>query len=127
MTLHVVYDHRCPQCSAFYIPFDQDVPCPNCGAVEAERFDYVPQAAASLRYNLETQGSYVPAAWWVGSLGDHLLHLLFSVFEQYRKQEAVDFSEFASIYLSSLKWGDQPYLRQHVLDIALRVYDALDA
>ena len=126
MTLHVVYDHKCAQCGAVYIPYDHAVPCPNCGVIEAHRFDYIPQATASLRYNFQTSGSYIPAAWWIGSLGDYCLHLLFHLFENFRKQAAqVDISEFASIFLSGLSWGDQRYLRQHVLGIALRVHEAL--
>ena len=86
MTLHVHYDHQCPNCMAYYIPYDKDVPCPCCGFVEQERFDFIPQAAMSAHYNLETQGSYVPGAWYTGSLGDHILSLLFPLLEKYRTE-----------------------------------------
>ena len=126
MTLHVVYNHECPKCQAHYIPYD-DISCPNCGWHEEERFDYIPQAAGSVKYNLRRYGSYVPPAWWVGSLGDHILHILFYVFENYRQQtDTKDFSEYASIYLSRVNWGDQSYLRNHLAAIALRVHDEME-
>lgn len=126
MTLHAVYDHQCPQCEAFYIPYDDDVPCPNCGEIEEERFDYVSKATASLRYNLKMTESYMPAAWWVGSLGDHILYVLFQLFERYRNEEPnMDFEAFADDVLSTYQWGEQKYLMRHIYTIALRVREEL--
>ncbi|WXG46619.1 MAG: hypothetical protein WED05_08190 [Candidatus Atabeyarchaeum deiterrae] len=62
MTLHINYDHQCPKCEAYYIPYD-DVPCPRCGLVEKERFDHITRATRSLLFNLDNYGSYVPPAW----------------------------------------------------------------
>ncbi len=127
MTLHVVYDHACEHCGAFYIPYDREVPCPNCGAVEEERFDYIPQAVQSLRFNKRRGGTYMPPAWWVGSLGDHILRLLFSLFDAYESREANEgFAEFAASYLADMNWGDQGYLEKHVLAIAIRIQPELD-
>jgi hypothetical protein len=127
MTLHVVYTHECPQCEAFYIPYDQAIPCPRCGVVEAERFDYIPQAAASMQYNLEAGGSYTPGAWWVGSLGDHILSILFSLFDAYRQQPQTNFADFARNTLSSMRWGDQAYLEGHIVGIAVRIHQELES
>ncbi len=128
MTLHIPYSHQCGSCQAFYIPYDETVPCPRCGTVETERFPYIPQAAGSVRFNLDSYGSYVPPAWYTGSLGDHILYILFNLFEGHRQQgESVDFTEFSAIMLGRMDWGDQAYLRQHVQDIALRVYPLLKA
>jgi hypothetical protein len=121
MTLHVVYNHQCASCQAFYIPYD-GVPCPRCGVVVEERFDYIPEAAASMRFNKDSGGSYTPGAWWVGSLGDHILSLLFGLFDAYDAHEGdQSFEEFATEYLGRMQWGDQEYLRDHVRGIALRV------
>jgi hypothetical protein len=121
MTLHVVYSHQCGHCAAFYIPYDA-VPCPRCGTVEQERFDYIPQAAASMRYNKEGGGSYTPPAWWVGSLGDHILSLLFGLFDGYETAgPGQGFESYLSERLAAMRWGDQEYLRDHVRDIALRI------
>ena len=61
MTKHVDYTHTCPECGALYIRYDNDVPCPQCGLVEEERFNFIPAAVASARFNLES-GHYVPGA-----------------------------------------------------------------
>ena len=125
MTLHVVYSYNCPQCDAHYIPYAADVVCPRCGSPSTETFDYIPQAAQSIAYNLGRYGTYIPPAWWVGSLGDHILHTLFPVFETFRLQTMTDFSAFAATYLSGLNWGDQLYLRDHVITIAVLVHDEM--
>ena len=31
MSLHIMYDHQCAKCEAFYIPYEEGVTCPNCG------------------------------------------------------------------------------------------------
>lgn len=126
MTLHVVYSYNCPECDANYIPYAAGVVCPRCGSDATETFDYIPQAAESINYNLALYGSYMPIAWWVGSLGDHILHILFPIFEDFRLQNATtDFSEFASIQLDAADWGDQTYLRDHIISIAVLVYDEM--
>ncbi len=128
MTLHIQYDHRCPSCAAFYIPYDADVPCPQCGLLEEERFDYIPQATASMMFNKQRYGSYIPPAWYKGSLGDHILYLLFRLFAWYEeKTPSTDFNEFASEALSNMQWGDQQYLRGHVQGIALRIHQNMQA
>lgn len=125
MTLHVVYSHECPNCKAYYIPYDTDVPCPKCGTVEEERFDYIPQAAASMRYNMESYGSYTPGAWWVGSLGDHILRLMFGIFDAYKAEKEKAFEQFLDQRLAQMEWGDQEYMRAHLRGIALRVRQEL--
>ena len=68
MTLHIKYDHRCPKCGADYIPYNQ-VPCPNCGQIEGDRFDYVSLAAESIIFNLQRFGMCQPPMWLVNFLG----------------------------------------------------------
>jgi hypothetical protein len=122
MTMHVVYSHECGGCKAFYIPYDAEVPCPRCGIVELERFDYIPLAAASMRVNKDHGGSYTPGAWWVGSLGDHILSVLFGLFDSYEAQQGqVAFEPFLDDALQRMQWGEQEYLRGHVRGIAMRV------
>jgi len=124
MTIHVNYDHQCPQCQAYYIPYDAQVPCPKCGLVEKERFDFIEQAAESMRFNI-SNGSYTPAAWWIGSFGDHILSLLFPLFDAYEEDRPADFMVFAADQLGKMDWGDQSYLKEHVLGIAVRLHDTL--
>ena len=124
MTLHIVYDHQCSGCGADCIPYDDEVPCPKCGVVEAERFDYIQQAVDSLRFN-KSGGSYTPPVWWVGSLGDHIPSLLFAVFDAGEDEHPASFPELAEQHLSRMDWGEDQYLRQHVLEIAVRIHRSL--
>ena len=126
MTLHIYYSHQCPKCAAPYIPYDKDVPCPRCGIVETERYDYVPEAAESLAFNLANYGSYSPLAWAVLSFGDQVLWTLFHVFESYRNSPSDDFETHAQHVLSRVKFGKQSYLERHILGIALRVREELE-
>jgi hypothetical protein len=123
--VHVVFDHQCAACEADYIPYDRDVPCPRCGAVEAERFDFIRQAAKSLRFNKAKDGTFLPPAWWATSLGDQLLGLLFPLFETSDVDRPADFDEFAKSWLASMDWGHRPYLKNHVLGMARRLADEL--
>ena len=127
MTVHVHYEHRCAGCGAFFIPYEPGLPCPKCAAPAAEDFDFVPQAAASLRFNLQSYGSYLPPAWYVGSLGDHCLRLLFSAFEAWRTRPdpSESFDSALERKLGAMEWGDQLYMLGHVRDIARRVREEL--
>lgn len=126
MTVHDSYTHECPQCAAYYIPFDKDLPCPRCGLVEEERYDFIPTAVCSVRWNIEMYGSYVPGAWFVGGLGDHLLLMVFYIFERWRKQPERGFPPAIEEELSSRgDWGDQAYLKTHIGLLARRIYDEM--
>jgi hypothetical protein len=86
--------------------------------------DYVPRAAASLEFNLRSYKSYIPPAWYSGSLGDRVLYIVFRLFEAFRQQErSPDFSEFAGIFLSQINWGNYGYMRDHIAGLALRIHD----
>jgi hypothetical protein len=125
MTLHVPYTHQCPDCGAFYIPYG-DVTCPRCGRWEPERFDFIPRAADSVLFNLQRYGSYEPAAWWVGGLGDHLLSLLFSILERHRRDPSRPFAAVARAAVEAMDWGDQAYVKEHFYGIAVRVYEEIE-
>ena len=126
MTLHIVYNHKCPECSAYYIPYDKDIPCPRCGLVEKGRYDYISRVLDSMKYNKDLSGCYTPGAWWSGSLGDHILFILFGVFDEFeRTGESANFARFANESLSEMQWGDQDYLCGHVQGIAMRIHREL--
>lgn len=124
MTVHASYTHQCPACEAFYIPFD-DVPCPRCGLVEKERDDFIPLAVTSVRWNIEMYGSYVPGAWFIGGLGDHLLLIVFRIFERWREHPEFGFADAVERELSPRDWGDQAYLKNHVAMLAQRIYEEM--
>jgi hypothetical protein len=97
--------------------------CPGCSQPAADSFDFLPQAVASLRFNLRQYGKYLPAAWYVGSLGDHVLQLLFVVFEGARTEgkTGADFEAYLDAKLAGMDWGPQDYLQAHIRDMALRL------
>lgn len=125
MPLHVVFDHQCAGCAADYIPYDQDVVCPQCGTLEAKRFDFIKAAAKSLRFNKSKDGTFLPPAWWATSLGDQLLGELFPLFEAADVDRPADFDAFARTWLEAQDWGHRPYLMPHVLGMARRLADEL--
>jgi hypothetical protein len=125
MTLHVDYDHQCARCNGLYIPYDTAITCPKCDLFEPERFDFIPQALGSLHFNKASTGSYLPGGWYVGSLGDHILFLLFGLFHGYEHSSATDFNVFAREYLEAKNWADQAYLKDHVYGIAVRLYEEM--
>ena len=126
MTLHIMYNHKCPKCGAYYIPYDENVPCPNCGYMEKDRFDFIPRAVKSLKFNHEAYGSYIPFAWWISSLGDYIMDILFSLFQDFEDSGAEDFSKFAREFLSKINWKDHKYMEEHIYNIAMRVYEELE-
>ena len=130
MTLHINYNHQCPKCGAYYIPYkdgDKTIACPKCGHVGDEAFDFIPKAVNSVKFNLREYGSYTPLAWATMSLGDHILRILFGILEGYSKEvKGKNFEKYAKEYLSKMVWGNQEYLRDHILGIALIVKKELD-
>ena len=127
MTIHIDYTHTCSGCGALYIPFDADIVCPKCGLDESEVFDYIPQAVESMKFN-KLDGKYRPGVWMVESLGDHILMILFDLFDEFEsEQKNEEFSLFARNNLSQMDWGDQEYLEKHVLEIAIRIYPELSS
>jgi len=121
MTLHINYDHQCAACDADYIPYDVGIACPKCGLVESECFDFVPEAVESLRFN-KADGSYLPAAWYIGNISDHILQLLFHLFSAYEESGGEEFQQFATVWLAQLDWGDQEYMREYLQFLSIRVY-----
>ncbi len=126
MTLHVFYQHQCSSCGAFYIPYDLDIECPNCGVLEKQRFDFIAPAADSALHNFFEYGTYTPKAWYVGSLGDHVLEIIFEILETQRNsEEPID--EVAKRLVNEMKWGDQLYLKDYTSELAQRVYQKIGA
>ena len=126
MTLHIHYSYQCPACGAHYIPYNEDVLCPKCGTKNNETYDYISEAVASLQFNLHSYGKYTPLAWFSGSLCDHILLLLFPIFDNYNKDSGKQsFSEMSGKWLEAMQWADQQYLCAHVHEIAVKIYDKL--
>lgn len=127
MTYHIAYDYQCQACGADFIPYEEQLPCPKCGIAAQTWLGYARSAAESLNVNLQSRGSYMPGAFWVGTLGDRVLYLLFQTFERWRLTEPnPDFSEHLREDLPKIDFEPQhEYLREHIRIIALRTFEAL--
>ena len=128
MTLHISYDHDCPECGASYIPYGKDVPCPKCGMLEQERFaDFTSQAAESALYNVRSGGSYMPMAWGCFSLADSILMFLFQMFDGYRVHgEGESFETFAKAFVKDSVFGDSEHLREYTGRLAIEVHQMIE-
>ncbi|EDZ63761.1 hypothetical protein [Sulfurimonas gotlandica] len=126
MSLHIMYDHQCSKCEAFYIPYEKDVSCPNCGLNEEEIYDIVPQLAHSANYQMDTMGFYTPIAWWTGSFGDYVALIIFQILDAYNNQEEEkEFQEIALDYCNNRTWGNQLYMKDHICNLSHKVYLAI--
>lgn len=121
MSLHIMYDHQCSDCEAYYIPYD-NVPCPNCGKVEDERTSIISMITYSANYQKDCFNRYTPIAWWTGSFGDYVALKVFHVLDNFYSQDNKDFTAVSQEYVNQLKWGNQLYLKNHIRDIAEKVY-----
>ncbi|MEA1892188.1 MAG: hypothetical protein U9N33_05685 [Campylobacterota bacterium] len=126
MSLHIMYDHQCSRCEAFYIPYEEGIVCPNCGLDEDEVNDIVPQLANSANYQMDMHGFYTPIAWWTGSFGDHVALLIFKVLDKFYAQEEKGFKEIAKEHFNSSDWGTQQYMKNHIRDLSYKVYLAIE-
>lgn len=122
MSLHIMYDHQCSKCEAFYIPYEKGVVCPQCALDEDETYDIVPQLANSANYQMDIHGFYTPIAWWTGSFGDHVAFLIFKVLDKFYTQKENNFQEVAEEHFNSSEWGTQLYMKNHIRDLSYEVY-----
>ena len=126
-SIQVNNTHRCAGCGTFYIPYDQDVPCPQCGLVEKQRCDFVPRAVHSLLYNLEHYQTFLPAGWVAQSFADYVLAILLQVFHAYTVSgEEKSFYEFSRETLEKyLDVHGRAYLLDHMHALAMRMSEEL--
>ena len=116
-----------PKCEACYIPYSKEITCPNCGNEENKECDFIDLAAKSLDFNMACFESYIPGAWYTGCYSDHILSLLFNIFEAYRteNEQNLDFAAFAKNSVDAIKFGKQEYAHQHLMQITTAVYKKL--
>lgn len=126
MSLHIMYDHQCSECEAYYIPYEKGIVCPNCGLDEEDIYDIIPELAHSAKYQMDTMGFYTPIAWWIGSFGDHIALIIFQILDAYSDQEeGKEFQEVALEYCNNRTWGNQLYMKDHICEISYKVFLAL--
>ena len=125
MSLHIMYDHQCSKCEAYYVPYEEGIACPNCGFNEEEIYNLVPQLAHSAKYQIDTMGFYTPLAWWTGSFGDYVALIIFQILDAYNDQGEKEFEEIALEYCNNRTWGKQLYMKNHIRDLSYKVFLAL--
>ena len=126
MSLHIMYDHQCSKCEAYYIPYEKGIACPNCGLDEDDVYHVTPRLAHSANFQMNAHGFYTPIAWWTGSFGDHVALLIFKVLDKFYTQEEKDFYEIAEEHFNSSSWGSQLYMKNHIRDLSYKVYLELE-
>lgn len=125
MTLHVYCNYKCSKCNAFYIPYEEQLPCPRCGNISDKSIDFIYQAVESVNYNLKRYGSYVPPAWGADNYGDYVMRLIFNVLQSYYySKETISFEEYTRNYFDKLKW-EEPFVKNHMYDVICRVNEKL--
>jgi len=122
MSLHIMYDHQCSKCEAFYIPYEKGIVCPNCGLDEEDIYDIIPRLVSSANYQMDTMGFCTPIAWWTGSFGDYVALLIFQVLDAFHAQKEKSFQEFALEYFDKFTWDDQLYMKNHIRDLSYKVF-----
>ena len=123
MTLHISYDHECPECGASYVPYGKEVCCPRCGLFEQERFEtFIQLTTKSALYNFQYRRRFTPIAWAACSLGDTLLYFLFTLLDSYlEKMDGNTVETFSEKYVASADFNGTEYLREYVVILACEV------
>ena len=114
MTIHIQYDHTCPECGASYIPYGTSVRCPRCGVFEEEGrlIHYIEMAAHSCRNNFVYHGRFTPVAYATTTLSDVLLYWVFCLLDEFTaKGKPQSLTDFACDYASETEFTGQEYLR----------------
>lgn len=126
MSLHIMYNHQCPKCGAYYIPYKEDTPCPKCGFVEGDKVDIVSEIVNSANYQMICNGFYTPLVWYIGSFGDHVASLIFEVLDKFYQQDKKSFDEVSFEYFNDGEWGKQLYLKGHIIDLSKEAYKQIE-
>ena len=113
MSLHIMYDHQCSKCEAYYIPYTEGIVCPNYVLHENEVYDLVSELVHSANYQNDMYGSYSPVACGIGSFGDHEVLLIFKALDKFYTQEE---------NFHSREWSSQLYMKNHIKDLSYNVY-----
>jgi uncharacterized Zn finger protein (UPF0148 family) len=130
MTFHIKKDdYQCPECSAYFIPYQENHPCPNCGHTvnEPEYTDFIDQLLHSLRVHKRKYGQYMPDTWLHNSFGEHVQQFCFQVFDDLERKdldsEQAERKHVQKVLDEQVWQADMPYVGDHVSEIVERVYE----
>lgn len=127
MSIHIMIDHKCSKCQAYYIPYEKGIVCPRCGLEEESGYGLILQLVTSAKYQKRTTGHYSPMAWWIGSFGDYVAVLVFEMLDKYSNQDQKEFKEIAREFCDERDWKDEAYMKEHIFEIACRVFKEMES
>lgn len=125
MTVHSDVDNKCKYCDTPFVPIPELPTCPKCQRKSDVIFaDFVKDTIFSAQFNVSHYHSFIPPAWYVGTIGDHYYNIAFRFLDyvcaelRARKRNLLSrkFSEaqidlLASQFLEMLDFGEQSYRR----------------
>ncbi len=104
---------ECPSCSAKFIPFEEEQPCPRCGTPSTEHFRFLDDVVVAMRAHKGQYGCYTAPAFFVGGPAENLFHhacLWLDTIEENGGE--VNESTIAAL-LEEIDWGENEYLQNY--------------
>lgn len=125
MPIHLNYQGTtCKKCGAEFVACQKDYPCPACGQVTEEFFDFIPATIASMKDHKQLYGSYLPESWFSGSVADVVQRVIFEIFDNYEIEKPKDFTAFVLEQMETAEWEEgQECLVAQVEEIVLKIYE----
>jgi len=124
MSFHINYQGViCKKCSASFIPFRENLVCPSCKAPADDYYDFIRATIDAMKMHKQKYGSFMPSAWYVGCLSDHIQSLIFRTFDTLEDQKPQEPKKFLADLVNNIKFEDQAYLKGHIRDMVLAIYD----
>jgi hypothetical protein len=120
-------NYTCKKCSGFYIPFNKDIVCPNCGhpADTENYFDYIDNVASSMKAHKFQYGSFMPPAFYCdGSLAANIQSNCLNIFDLLEVVKPKDEKTWLSnVVTERFEFSDEDkYLAKHITDAVLSLY-----
>ncbi len=129
MSYHIkLKEYNCLNCNAFYIPYEEKLPCPSCNLIpkdiSKEYFNFIDELIISLRVNKIREGSYLPSAWYSGSQAENIQLVFFKLFHFLNIKKPRDGEAFINEYFKNFKMEEKEleYMRDYLHTVALKIY-----
>lgn len=133
MSLHPkIKDISCKKCNAVFVPFKKDIACPNCGRLIPNDFDmdfnFIPDTIDAMLYHKQRYGHYSPDGWYMGSITEQIMSVVFDAFDLLEQDKPKDQKEYLTNWLDETltpNRKEEAYLINHTKDIIfemLKIY-----
>jgi len=124
MTIHIrLKEINCQKCSACFIPFKLNLPCPNCGEKAREFSDFLSELIYSMKYHKMLYGYFTPPAWLGSSLIEEIQYAIYKIFDEIEAEKLTNPEKIISSSLFTTGFNGKEYLKKHIEDIALAIYE----